>query len=103
MTSTLSSLSTGSLPAAHGPRTPAPNALLQAGDENAIVGGPGVSYWVSADPGVAPWDDRASATSLVQLAVNQSLPLCALLLLGSARVCMCCAGCERMCPQLAGC
>ena len=40
-----------------------------------IVGGPGVSYWVSADPGVAPQNDRASATSLVQLAVNQSLSL----------------------------
>ena len=48
---------------------------VQAGDAYAIVGGPGVSYWVSANPGVAPQDDRASATGLVQLAVTQSLPL----------------------------
>ena len=39
------------------------------------MGGPGVSYWVSANPGVPPQDDRASATDLVQLAVNESLPL----------------------------
>ena len=47
----------------------------QAGDEHAVVGGPGVSFWVSKNPGVQPWDDIVSASNLVLLAVNESLPL----------------------------
>ena len=39
------------------------------------MGGPGAAYWISKQPGVAPWNDRASGSDLVLLAVNESLPL----------------------------
>ena len=34
-----------------------------------------MSFWVSKNPGVQPWDDLPSASNLVLLAVNESLPL----------------------------
>ena len=48
---------------------------MQAGDYHSIVGGPGAAYWISKQPGVAPWNDRASGSDLVLLAVNESLSL----------------------------
>ena len=48
---------------------------LQMVDEDLVVGGPGLAYWLQTNPVEFPDDQRTSGTYFVQQVSNSSLPL----------------------------
>lgn len=50
-------------------------ALLQTVDEDLVVGGPGLAYWLQTNPQEFPDDKRVSGTYFATQIANSSLPL----------------------------
>lgn len=48
---------------------------LQTVDEDLVVGGPGLAYWLQTNPAMYPDDQRTSGTYFAQQVSNSSLPL----------------------------